>query len=103
MTPSVGKNDDGNARAVRPGVLRIECFFDEVDLVSIPEPSLIVELHEGERELGMDLDRVPSHLGLHMTIGERGDARLDRAGPNGSRGKPQRAVRRREQGTTADE
>ena len=103
MTPSVGENDDGNARAVRSGVLRIECFLEEVDFASIPETSLIVEFHEGERELGMDLNRVPAHLGPHTTIGERGDARLDRAGPRRSRSEPQRMVRRREQGTTAYE
>jgi hypothetical protein len=76
----VREDDDGDSGRVRNVVFPLQSLFDQVDLLAIPEPPLIVELDEGERELRMDLDRVRTDGGLLVRGGERVRRGLDGRG-----------------------
>jgi hypothetical protein len=81
----------------------LEGLLHQVQLLAIPEPALIVELDEGECELGMDLDRVRPDGGLPGRRRERVRRRLDRRGAGLGRGKAPWPVRRRDERAAAGE
>jgi hypothetical protein len=56
VTPAVREDHHGDSGGVGLCVFRPQSAFDQIDLLAIPEPPLIVEFYEGEREVGVDLD-----------------------------------------------
>jgi hypothetical protein len=95
----VREDDDGDA-AVRDAVLLLEDFQDQIELLAIPKPPLIVELDEGERELRMDLDRVRTDGGLFGRSGQGVRRGLDGRGAGLRRGETPGLMLRGDEGAS---